>query len=201
MKLFWRILSEIYSNLVVAGLKISPPNFLFYIPKKKLSCQYTATILADINFTDNERRLILEGLNDLHQFCNGIFELQILFVLDPEDHERVNNNYIILRVSPTHPSIVASDEKVESTTIGLCEYMENKTVRLYLVPERLTNPIMFRTTTIHELGHFLGLGHTERPSIMHKLNYETVLYPTRRDAEAFGKLTGLAPESFKYFKL
>ncbi len=145
--------------------------------------------------------MILEAKKDLESFCNGLIELDIKFNLDSEDKETIRNNCVLLRVSPNHPSIIESDEKFQSTTLGLCDYMTNETRRLYLVPERLTNLIAYKTTATHELGHFIGLGHTARPSIMHKSNYSKVLYPTYNDAQEMAKAWGYKPEQFRYFKL
>lgn len=201
MKFLWSLASELYSDLVLGGLEIAPPKFLFNNPEKSLECVYSEVILADVNFPIHEQKLILEAKKDLEYFCNGAIELDIRFELDSEDKETIRQNCVLLRVSASHPSIKESDEKLQNTTLGLCDYMANDTRRLYLVPERLTNPTTFRTTAIHELGHFIGLGHTGRPSIMHKHNYSRVLYPTRIDAQELAKVWNYKPEQFRYFKL
>lgn len=201
MKWFWNFISDIYSELVVAGLSLPTPKLLFHQPNYKLKCCYQETILADRNFTETERYLITEARKDLEHFCNGMIALDIRFELDPEDKETIRDNCVLLRVEVTHPSIVESDAKLESITLGLCDYMRNKTRRLYLVPERLTNPITFRTTAIHELGHFIGLSHTEKPSIMHKHNNNNILYPTYIDAVELSKVWNCDIQDLRYFKL
>lgn len=145
--------------------------------------------------------MILESLDDLQSFCNGLICLEIRFELDGYDDEAIRNNCVLLRVDGYHPSIVASDEKIKSNTIGLCNYMQNDTKRLYLVHDRLDHPITFKTTAIHELGHFIGLDHTGRQSIMHKSNFSSVLYPTYIDAIEMSKVWGVDPEDLRYFKL
>lgn len=201
MKLLWSLASELYSDLVIGGFNIHPPRFLFHQPQEKLECIWSCTILADTNFPEFERQLIIEAKKNLESFCNGAIEIDITFDLDSEDKETIRNSCVLLRVSSNHPSIIKSDEKLQSRTIGLCDYMPNDTRRLYLVTDRLDNPIAFRTTAIHELGHFIGLGHTERPSIMHKRNYNKVLYPTYVDAQELAKVWNYKPEQFRYFKL
>ncbi len=201
MKFLWTLASELYSALITSGLEVPPPKFLFHQPKKQLECAWSSIILADTNFPESERKLILDAKADLEYFCNGLITLDIRFELDSEDVEVIRKNCVLLRVSPNHPSIVASDENLKASTLGLCDYMSNDTRRLYLVPERLTGPITYRTTAIHELGHFIGLDHTERPSIMHKSNYNGVLYPTRIDAKELAEVWGRNPEEFRYFKL
>ena len=201
MKLFWKFLSNMYSGLVVGGaIRMEPPKFLFNQPSRKLQCLYQDLVLVDKSFTDEEKKLIVLAIKDLEYFCNGLIQIIPKFDLDPEDQETIKNNSVLLKVGPDHPSIVASDEKLELNTIGLCEYMENDTKRLYLVNGRLHNDIMFRTTAVHEFGHFIGLGHTPMPSIMHKSN-NSVLYPTREDALELSRIWKIYPGHLKYFKL
>lgn len=202
MKFLWSLAAEIYCDLVSgAGLKIAPPKFLFHQPKQKLKCIYSDIILADVNFTENEKKLIFEAVEDLEYFCNGLINLEILFKLDPGDQETINHNDVLFRATSNHPSIVSSDEHLKAKTLGLCDYMDNDTRRLYLVSERLTNPIIFRTTAIHELGHFIGLAHTKPDSIMYKNNTNRVLYPTIKDAQELGRVWNYKAENFRYFKL
>lgn len=162
---------------------------------------YQDIIYVDKTFTPDEQKLIMEAANNLEEFCNGMIELFLTFELDPEDHETIKNNSVLLRVNSDFHAIVTSDTRVEGHTIGLCDYMSNDTKRLYLVMDRLHDSITFRTTAIHELGHFIGLGHIESPSIMHRRNNSNVLYPTFKDAKEVSKVWNVYREDLKYFKL
>lgn len=202
MKFFWSILARIYSDLILEGIKLPKLDLLFHKPIKKQMCLYQGIIFADINFTDTERLLILEGLDDLHFFCNGLIEIEIVFNLEATDEESIKNNNVLLRVDGYHSSIIEADKAHESRVLGLCEYMDNDTIRLYLVPERLHNhPQYFKTTAVHELGHFISLGHTKKPSIMHKSNSNNVLYLTKVDAKEMAKVWEIDIENLRYFRL
>lgn len=200
MRLFWKILSELYCQLVSLGFKLSPPRLLFNQPKQKFQCQYFAEILADKTFDDSERVYILEGIKDIEEFCNGMIELSVKFDLEPGT-QVADNAFLLLKVETTNPAIVASDERINSTTLGLCQYLQSGGRIIYLVYERLTDPVTYRTTMSHEVGHFLGLEHTARVSIMHKSNFGTVLFPTYIDAQEFSNKYDCSPEDLKYFKL
>jgi len=200
MKIFWKLLSRIYCNLVVAGLQIDPPPILFNKPKQKFTEKYVVRILADETFTPIERSYILSGIEDLTKFCNGMITFDIIFTLDYYDEFNIQDS-ILLRVKSNHQSIVESDEKIKNTTLGLYKYIDKHISIIYLVHDRLNGPVVFRTTVIHELGHFLGLHHTIRESIMHRSNFGHVLYPTYQDAVEFAKVYNCNPEDLIYFKL
>ena len=194
-------MARIYSDLIIGGIKLPRLDLVFHKPNKKQSCLYQGIIFADSNFTDAERLLILEGLDDLHFFCNGLVELEIVFNLDASDEDSIRNNHVLLRVDGYHEAIIEADKNHEARVLGLCEYMDNETIRLYLVAERLHGPISFKTTAIHELGHFLGLGHTAKPSIMHKSNSSNVLYLTKIDAQEMAEVWEIDVKDLRYFRL
>lgn len=201
MRLFWSILSGIYSDLYCIGIHFPVPKILFNKPKNKLDCKYRQVILADSSFNLKERALILEALDDLQYFCNGLISLEIIFELDNSDRKTINNNCTLIKANEKHPAIKASDKKINSKTIGLCQFMTNNTRRIYLVSERLKQDIIFKTTVVHELGHFIELTHTKPFGLMHQSNFENILYLTYIDAKETAKVWKINPEDLRYFKL
>lgn len=204
MNILWKFISNVYCDLIVSGLKINPPNFLFNKPKRKLECAYVETIYADRTFLEEEKIIIMKGVQDLEKFCNGIVKFQIYFTLDSENQDEIDSKCVMLRAKAKDPDIIGFDEKFKSNILGLCSYMDNGTRRVYLIPERLLSPIVFKIVTIHELGHFIGLDHIEKPSIMHKSSFGNVLYPTYLDAVEMARVYenfGCKPEDFEYIKL
>lgn len=198
--MFWKLLSGMYYLMIVAGAKNAPPSILFNKPKQKFRCKYYELIKADITFTEAERFYILEAIKDFEQFCNGLIKLDIEFNLDLTQEEYINQSMLI-RAVPTTKEIVMYDGYLQSNILGLCSCMENGFKKIHLVHNRLTNPITFRTTMIHELGHFVGLHHTRKKSIMHAYNHGNVLYPTYIDAREFARVFNCSPEQLRYFKL
>jgi hypothetical protein len=201
MKLLWSVLAELYTSLFTSGIKIAPPNFLFNKPKVKIPVRMAEVIHADITFTEEERKYILQAAKDMEFFTNDWFTFDITFDLDTENYDAFLEESIMLRVDGYNPSIVKSDEIHQNKTIGLCQYWDDGTRDIYMVYDRLHDPITWRTTAIHELGHFIGLSHTEGRSIMHKYNSKNILYPTYIDAQEFAKVYKCLPKDLRYFKL
>jgi hypothetical protein len=198
MRLLYRIISKIYFYLIANKIVNAPPKFLFNKPKQQLTNALTTYILADINFNYQERGIILEAISDLENFCNGLIQIDIFFELDVAKIDDIECT-VLLKADDSHPTIIESDNKISAETLGLCQYMTNGQCRLYLVQKRLYNEITFRTTIIHELGHFIGMKHTEMYSIMHKSNFSNILYPTYIDAKELGLAWNIKPECFRYF--
>ena len=201
MKFFWSLLAEIYTDLFISGIKWAPPKFLFNQPKIKIPVTLTEIIHADIAFTEEERQYILQAAKDMEFFTNGWFNFDIVFDLDTGNYDAFLDESIMLRVDGYNENIVESDKIHNNTTIGLCRYWDDGTRDIYMVYDRLHDPITWRTTAIHELGHFIGLSHTNGRSIMHKCNSGKILYPTYTDAQEFAKVYNCLPTDLRYFKL
>lgn len=201
MNFIHKIAAYLYCDLVVfTDVKMAPPSWLFNKPKKKLKHTYSEEILADVNFTIEERWLIEEACRNMEWFSNGFIRLKITFEWEPS-WELPEDRVIMLRGETNDNAIIHADGYYKSNVLGLCSWMTNNSIILHIVHERLKNPHTFRTTVLHEIGHYLGMRHTQRPSIMHKSNHTDVLYLTYKDAVEFGKVFNLDPESLRYFKL
>ena len=179
-----------------------PPEALFNQPKGHSTFQFVETFRADFTFNPEERAEIVRAAKDLSRFTNDLIIFEIEFDLNPNDEEAIYSESVIIRANENHPALTVWDNKTTGVrALGLCFPKDNYTKNLYIVPDRISNNILFRTTMIHEFGHYVGLGHEAKKSIMHAINYNTVLFPTRIDAVAFAKLYNCSPEEFCYFKL
>lgn len=201
MHIFYKILSIIHASLLNTGLPLPKFRKLFNQPVNKNTTQFQAIIFGDKSFTSKERKLILDGLEDLHYMCNGLIAIDIVFDLDLNDAEKIKNNNVLIRAEESDPAISKADGYFNYDILGLCEYFKNNTVRLHLVHKRLRNPFTFKTTTIHEFGHMIGLDHTDKHSIMHKHNNGDIGYPNYIDAKEIARVWDIEIDNLKYYKL
>lgn len=201
MKWIYHILAVIYTKFVFYFFKISPPNFLFHKPKSNFPITWIEEIHADESFTTKERQHILEAAADISKFSNGWFLFDIKFDLKITDESACTIPSILIRSDHKDEVISYSDGYFKTKILGLYYRGNNNTRTIHLVEDRLNNDTFWRTVTIHELGHLIGLQHTKKPSIMHKNINHNVLYPTYLDAVEFAKLYGCEPNDLRYFKL
>jgi hypothetical protein len=201
MKLLWSLIAWFYTYLINTGYNIALPKWLFNKPKTENLISIIKEIHADDSFTDDERVLILQAARDLEFFCNDWFTFDIKFDLNIEDEDSFLHENIMIRADGENENIVDSDKAHKNFTVGLCLYWDDGSRDLYLVHDRIRTSTQWRLITIHELGHFINLGHTKPKSIMYKTVNAKVLYPTRIDAEEFAKVYGCDVSDLRYFKL
>lgn len=203
MKFFWQIIASVYSVMQIAGLDLPTPSCLFHKPRIRFPKTIVETIRADVLFDSTERRLILQAAEDIFRFTNKRIKYDITFDLtfEIEDDLFAETN-VILKSYSTDEYIQESDKKYENNVIGLCYFRENQTKCIYLVSDRLRrSDNLFRTTTIHEFGHYLGMNHTTGCSIMQPINKNLVPYPTYTDAVELARVWRCLPSDLGYFKL
>lgn len=200
MKLFWRVLALIWAAFKISGLNLPTFSFLFNKPRIKFHNMIVETLHGDLAFTIREQKLILEAAKDMHRFTNGRVLFRIKFDLNSNDN--IYNRNVVLKITSDEELIQKQDKHHEANVLGLYYHRNNGTKSIYMITDRLnSSDNMFRTTMIHELGHYLGMGHTEGCSIMHKHNSNIVPYPTLPDAKELAKIWKCLPTDLSYFKL
>lgn len=205
MKLFWRIATAIYCELFSLGITVRKINWFFNNPNYQLENQMNLTILADTAFTSEERAHIMAATDHVNFFCNGFATITILFTLDQDNQEEINNNSILLREDDKSKLIEQEDKNHNTSILGMCYHNSNHTRKLLLVTNRLYSKNLFQITTAHELLHALFLGHTEKPSIMHAfISNNNLLFPTELDAQELVRVWGedyyINIQDLRYFK-
>lgn len=183
----------------MAGLNI-PPSQRFFNQPSASTLEDEYEIHADISFPEHERYYLKQAAKEFTYFSNDKILFNIQFDLDPDDQEMIDNQSVIIRADKYHPVVVEADGYHRTTALGLCQYRPVGSI-IYMVHDRLSYPITYRTVAIHELGHFVGMDHTANPSIMGRYNYNDVLYPTYNDAVEFARVYQCSPEELRYFKL
>ncbi len=159
----------------------------YNIPEQELTNIYQGTIHADLNFNAKERRLIQEAIDSWNYFCNGLVILKIMFDLDVRNIDSLINQDVLIKTWSHDKYIMRVEKEFDFKIIGLCTY--DKEMRaLYLVSNRLYSESLLMTTAMHEFGHYIGLGHTEIPSVMEPINNGNVSAPTLIDAQQFAKI-------------
>lgn len=201
MKLFWRIVTSIYTDLKISGFNLPPYSFLFHKPTIKFPKTIIETVRAEVRFTPRERELILEAAEDVFRFTNKRIKFNITFDLELDEIVPYEEN-IIMKSHSDEEYIKEADKKYENNVIGLCYYGDGKGKSIYLVTDRLDrSENLFKSTAIHEFGHYLGMTHTTGRSIMQPINSNSVPYPTYIDAVELAKIWKCLPSDLGYFKL
>jgi len=194
-----KIIYFLYRTLILLQINIKPPQFLFNIPKEHDNHAIIEIIHADINFTPKERLLIAQALQILTEFTNNNIIFYVHYDLGEFDMNIEENK--LIRVHSSNPLIQQWDKNINSHTLGLCAYNNNNTRFVYLAYDRLTDPIVFRCTTIHEYGHHINLQHTDGPSIMNQFINPKIMFPNKIDAIEYAKRFNCSPEDCKYIKI
>ncbi len=159
----------------------------YNIPEREFTNIYQGIIHADLSFTTKERRLIQEAIDSWNYFCNGLVILKIKFDLDVKNLDSLLSQDVLIKTWSHDKYILRVEREFNFKIIGLCTY--DKDMRaLYLVSNRLGSDSLWMTTAMHEFGHYIGLGHTDIPSVMEPVNNGNVSAPTLIDAQQFAKI-------------
>ena len=198
MKLFLKLIYEIYIILIYFGFKISPPNIILNAPKIKFNPEIIEDIHADTAFSTLEKKCILQAAKEWELFSNNKIKFNIIFDLNIIDYSLVKDKSTIIKVHSSAEIIKSMDKKIDSDTLGICYYTSDTTRAIYMVFDRLQNLNTFKCTMMHELGHYINLGHTDGHSIMNKHIKHNIYFPTHTDAIEYGNKWEFNPNECKY---
>lgn len=204
MRLIWKLIARVYSQILFLGLPLSPVKQMFNQPATSLPYTYIETFHGDINFNNIERELILQAIQDWEYFSNGFFRVNISFDLDPTIGYDGKDGQI-LKTAITHEDVVKADGYYKIIIYGLCSYQKMEDTgyikrKLMIVSERLENPFLFKAVVIHEIGHYLWLSHIKKRGIMHDyIDGSTPPYLTLNDAKEYGSKFDIDVENLRYF--
>jgi Zn-dependent peptidase ImmA (M78 family) len=120
---------------------------------------------GDRDFNGKQRNLIEDVIDEWYRFTKGKLLFHIEFDLHKNDVDAPMRDDLIFKVNSKFCLVRRWDEQNNITGLGYC-YNKRKRGSLYMVSDRLTDDNAFKTTLMHELGHYIGLDHTPKGSIM-----------------------------------
>lgn len=142
-------------------------------------------VYIDNDFLENEKIQIDNAITQWNYVLNGWVVLQVIdehFQMDIQvikKVEAVNNGIIILRVLSDSTLIpddgfLAPGSMTAAWTHGTAYNHGIGGHEVYLIADRLTDPVTLQGVTLHELGHALGAAHhKEREISLMNPSYDT----------------------------
>lgn len=124
---------------------------------------------GDRNFTGDERNEILDAAETWNYTTNGAAHIDVVFDLDPDSVQNLldhQDDDIILKTSSENENF--QEDGAWDGTLGMTppwggiHNPQEGSVHMYLLTDVMWK-YGFRTITIHEMGHALGLSHIPSP--------------------------------------
>lgn len=142
---------------------------------------FVIVLRGDMDFTPCQRVATEDAISEWYEFTKGRFLFHVEYDLKKTDLDAPMNDDLIFKVNSKFCHIKTMDKQYEAKICGLCNN-SSKLGTIYMVDDRLDNHMEFKTTMMHELGHYVGLDHTPEASIMYK---------NSNSAEKFNQLDGI----------
>lgn len=132
----------------------------------RFQTSYELVLHADTAFTLSERNMLSEVVEGIYVQTAGLLRPQLVYDLDFDSMSSLKTHLddnLLMRAPSSADYIVASD-KVTALTLGLTDVDLKdidwtQPVKVFLVIDRLSNPIRFKRVAMHELLHAFRLSH------------------------------------------
>lgn len=130
---------------------------------------FVIVLRGDIDFNPCQRVATEDAINEWYEFTKGRFLFHVEYNLRKTDLDAPINDDLIFKVNSRFCHIKTWDKQNGVIGLGFCNNSSNHGI-IYMVDDRLNNHMDFKTTMMHELGHYVGLEHTLEGSIMYKFS-------------------------------
>jgi hypothetical protein len=129
---------------------------------------FHTTLYIDYEFSESEKDIITAAAYDWQTSTKHVAQFDIVYL--PSDVIDLTKGILILKTNEFDPDIILLDHYSNIRNIRILGFCRSKTAIPFIkiVASRL-NLKNYKTVVTHELGHLVGLSHTDEP--------DTLMYP------------------------
>lgn len=156
--------------------------------------QKTFYIFIDNKFSEPEKKLIYQAINDWNYTLNNSIRLEVAsssFNMEINILQNLNeqNIWLLLKID-SKSSFIPKPSKKGRRIAAWADAIGGH--KIYVVYDDIDSSAMFNQVIMHEIGHLLGADHINGPSLMYDLYndnyYQCIDYRTMKEVSSFQKI-------------
>lgn len=142
-------------------------------------------------FDANDVKLINEATQEWEEKTNHLIIYHIYYNFDishSSDIQYKSHSLVFIKLSKYDATMPQIDKTYGGKVLGLFDGT-GMVPKVFLIPDRLLGANYERSVILHELGHFLGLSHSEtEDTLMYPSQDHSSKHITKDDLQAFCKI-------------